>query len=39
MAKNCPNQQPTQGAYQQQLSEGQLNFTYAKVSHVIAEEA
>jgi hypothetical protein len=39
MAKNCPTIQLTHGANQQQRSQGQQNFTYGKVNHVIAEEA
>jgi hypothetical protein len=39
MAKNCPNQQETQGVNQQQHLQGQQNFSYGKVNHVTAEEA
>jgi hypothetical protein len=39
MAKNCPTRQPNHGAVQQLRLQGQQNFTYGKVNHVIVEEA
>jgi hypothetical protein len=39
VVKNCPTRQPSQGAHQQQRSQGQQNFTYGKVNHVVDEES
>jgi hypothetical protein len=39
MANNYPTWQPNQGANQQQRSQGQQNFTYGKVNHVIIKDA